>query len=179
MTDNTHSNDARARMAAMTRASVVELTCILGDLEGNPVTGQAVRHLLRRYGIEPGTDRRYDVAAVLAARKAQKDQPKNTAGTSPNRDRKTALECELLEVRIADLKGEYQREAQAEAESAAVEFASRIRSAFRGIAQKVAPMVAGTPADIPRCARLIGAEVDAVLAQLAESETDEQQPTEE
>jgi len=155
------------------RANMIDLVAIVSEAVGKPIGGRAIRACLERYGVEQGPDRKWDVAAVFDARRRTL-AAKKADGSSPNRDRKTALECELLEVRIAALRGEYKAEAQAEAEVAAVEFASRIRSAFRGIAQKVAPMVAGTPADIPRCARLIGDEVDAVLNQLAD---DEAKPT--
>ena len=157
----------RANAHNVKRASMIDLVAIVSEAEGKPIGGRAIRACLERYGVEQGPDRKWDVAAVFDARRRTL-AAKKADGSSPNRDRKTALECELLEVRIAALRGEYRSEAQAEAESAAVEFATRIRSAFRGVAQKVAPMVAGTPADIPRCARVIGDEVDAVLNQLAD-----------
>lgn len=157
------------------RANMIDLVAIVSEAEGKPIGGRAIRACLERYGVEQGPDRKWDVAAVFEARRRTL-AAKKSDGASPNRDRKTALECELLEVRIAALRGEYRQEAQAEAESAAVEFATRIRSAFRGIAQKVAPMVAGTPADIPRCARVIGDEVDAVLSQLADDAPDDPEP---
>ena len=152
------------------RANMIDLVAIVSEAEGKPVGGRAIRACLERYGVEQGPDRKWDVAAVFEARRRTLAAKKSDGTQSPGRARKTALECELLEVRIAALKGEYRTEAKAEAESAAVEFATRIRSAFRGIAQKVAPSVAGTPADIPRCARVIGDEVDAVLSQLAEND---------
>lgn len=135
------------------------------------ISEQAFRRHLRREGIkaEPGTRGLYDPEPIVDMMEAVEERIRQRAEgreLSPLEARKLDLQCEMLRLRIAKERGDFRADAQSEAKRAAVQFAAMVRRAFQSTALDLAPKVAATPADVPRVADIIQAELDGAMRML-------------
>lgn len=88
----------------MKRNTATELQQMVPGEGGGPVSMTSLRHHLTRGRFKPDADKRYNTEAVLEyIRAARLGDKKN--GT-PATQRKRELECELLQTRIDQLRGE-------------------------------------------------------------------------
>jgi len=66
----------------------------------------SIRRQIKLAGLKQNKDKKYNIESVLKILEEAKERDKRNSSTNPNKDRKTELECKILEAKLSKITGE-------------------------------------------------------------------------